>query len=87
MTMEKFHWTSPAGVEIVLPHMNKIKAGILRRHRKSDPVDFIFSVLEDVSDEAMIAKVDELDMGDIDDLFGEWQKAGASVGESSGSST
>lgn len=85
--LEQFHWTSPSGVEIVLPHMNKIKAGILRRHRKSDPVDFIFSVLEDVSDEAMIAKVDELDMGDIDDLFGEWQKAGASVGESSRSSS
>ena len=85
--MEQFRWTSPAGVEIVLPHMNKIKAGILRRHRKSDPVDFIFSVLEEVSDEAMIAKVDELDMGEIDDLFGEWQKAGASVGESSRSSS
>lgn len=86
MSMEKFHWTSPSGVEIVLPHMNKIKAGILRRHRKSDPVDFIFSVLEDVSDEEMIGRVDELDMGDIDDLFSEWQRAGVPVGESSRSS-
>lgn len=84
--MEQFHWTSPSGVEIVLPHINKIKAGILRRHRKSDPVDFIFSVLEDVSDDEMIGRVDELDMGDIDDLFSEWQRAGASVGESSRSS-
>lgn len=85
--MEKFHWTSPDGVEIVLPHMNKIKAGILRKHRKSDPIDFIFSVLEDVADDKMIERVDDLDMGDIDSLFAAWQEAGASLGESSGSST
>lgn len=86
MATEKFHWTSPAGVEIVLPHMNKIKAGIVRRHRKSEPVDFIFSVLEEVADKDMLEKADELDTSEINDLFEAWQKAGASVGESAGSS-
>lgn len=84
---EKFHWTSPSGVEIVLPHMNKIKAGIVRRYRRSDPVDFIFSVLEEVADEVMLAKADDLDADEINSLFEAWQKAGASVGESAGSST
>ena len=79
---EKFHWTSPSGVEIVLPHMNKIKAGIVRRHRKEDGVDFIFSVLEEISDTATLEKVDELDAGDCNKLFEAWQEAGASMGES-----
>lgn len=87
MTMERFHWTSPSGVEIVLPHMNKIKAGIIRRHRRSESVDFIFSVLEDVADDEMLSRADDLDAGEINDLFEAWQEAAASVGESSGSST
>lgn len=87
MSMEKFHWTSPSGVEIVLPHMDKIKASVIRRHRKSDPVDFVFSVLEEVSDQENLARADELDMSEINELFEAWQKAGASVGESSGSSS
>ena len=86
MTMEKFHWTSPAGVEIVLPHMGKIKAGIIRRHRKEEPVDFIFSVLEETADTDTLAKVDDLDQTDLNTLVEKWQ-AGASVGESAGSST
>lgn len=86
MTMEKFHWTSPSGVEIVLPHMGKIKAGIIRRHRKEEPVDFIFSVLEETADTETLAKVDDLDQTDLNTLVEKWQ-AGASVGESAGSST
>lgn len=87
MATEKFHWTSPAGVEIILPHMNKIKSGIVRRHRKADSVDFIFSVLEEVADEDMLAKADDLETEEINDLFKAWQEAGASVGESVSSST
>ena len=48
--LEKFHWTSPSGVEVTLPHMSKMPAGVIRKHRKAEPVDFVFSVLEDVSD-------------------------------------
>lgn len=87
MATEQFHWTSPAGVEIVLPHLNKIKAGIVRRHRKADVVDFIFSMLEEVADEDMLAKADDLETEEINDLFKAWQGAGASVGESVSSST
>lgn len=86
MTTEKFHWTSPSGAEIVLPHMNQIKTGILRRHRKEEPTDFIFSVLEEIADEATLAKVDDLPSADLNTLVEKWQD-GASLGESSGSSS
>jgi hypothetical protein len=86
MTFEKFHWTSPEGVEISLPRMDKIKAGIIRRHRKEEPTDFIFSVLEETADAETLAKVDDLDTTDLNTLVEKWQ-AGASVGESAGSST
>lgn len=84
--LEQFRWTSPSGTEIVLPHMSKMPAGIIRKHRKAEPVDFVFSVLEDVSDDAMLAKVDTLSLPEVNDLFEAWQGASASVGESSGSS-
>ena len=83
---EKFHWTSPNGVEIVLPHMKNVKAGVLRRHRKEEPIDFLFSLLEEIADEVMLARLDSLDTGDLEDLSDKWQ-AGVSMGESSGSST
>ncbi len=79
---EKFHWTAPNGAEIVLPHMNKIKGGLLRRFRKLDPVDFMFSILEEVSDQDTLDKVDELEMSDMNTLFEKWQEAGADLGKS-----
>lgn len=84
--LEKFHWTSSDGVEIVLPRMDNIKAGIIRRHRKEEGVDFLFSLLEEISDEEMLAKLDDLDTADLNALAEKWQ-AGATPGESSGSST
>lgn len=85
MSFEKFHWTSPAGVEISLPHMNQIKAGILRRHRKEEPIDFVFSLLEEVGDEETLEKVDDLSSRDLNALVEKWQ-AEVKPGESSGSS-
>lgn len=83
---EQFHWTSPDGIEITLPHVSKIKAGVLRKSRKLNELDFVFTVIEAVADEANLAKIDELGADEINDLFGEWQQA-ATLGESSGSSS
>lgn len=87
MPTEKFHWTSASGSKVTLPRLSQVKAGVIRRHRKSDPVDFIFSILEDVSDEKTLAAVDDLTTDEINDLFDKWQEDGGGVGESSGSST
>ena len=86
MSTERFHWTAPDGTEITLPRMDKIKTGIVRRHRKEEPVDFIFSVLEETADEKTLAQVDDLDTSALNVLVEKWQ-AGVSLGESQGSST
>ena len=84
---ETFVWTTPDGSTISLPPMTRIKAGIVRKHRH-DEGEFIFAVLEDLADEDSLAAFDDLEMGDVNDLFAAWQAhGGASLGESSGSST
>lgn len=83
--MEKFHYPTEGG-EIVLPRIGNMKAGILRRHRDKEPVDFVFSLVEEVADAATLDLLDDLEIGQINDLFEKWQATG-DVGESSGSST
>lgn len=85
MSMEQFHWTSPSGAEIVLPHISKIKAGLLRKYRKQEEIDMVFSIIESVADEKTLALIDDLDQGDLEKFMEKWQ-AGSSVGESSRSS-
>lgn len=85
MSMEKFHWTSPNGVEIVLPHLSKIKSGLLRRFRKLEEIDMVFSIIEEIADPETLAAIDDLEQGELEKFMADWQ-AGAKVGESSRSS-
>jgi hypothetical protein len=83
-----FTWTAPSGAKITLPSLSTIPAGVLRRHRKLDEVDFVFTILEDVLDDEGLKALDSLGFGEINGLFEAWQKdAGTTVGESGGSST
>ena len=86
MTTEQFHWTAPSGAEIVLPYMDKIKTGVIRKARKLDDTDAMFTIIESVADEATLAAIDDLDTSELNDLAEAWQK-GSPLGESSGSST
>lgn len=86
MTTEKFHWTSGTGVEITLPHMRNIPAGILRKNRNTDEMNILFAVIEDQSDEKMLEQVDSLTLGDLESLVEAWV-AEVTPGESPGSST
>lgn len=82
MAMEQFHWTSPDGVEVTLPKMGNLGAGMIRRHRKEEPVDFIFSVLEELDDPEMLSQVDLLSISQMNDLAAAWQAdAEATPGE------
>lgn len=83
---EKFEWESSDGTVIALPSMRSMKAGVLRRHRKLEPVDFTFTVLEEVADKATITQVDELSVDDLNALFEAWQ-GDVTPGESSPSSS
>lgn len=84
---KSFKWTAPSGVEISLMPMGRVPTGIVRRHRHEDPVDFIFSMLEEIADEETLAKVDELPSEDLNKMVEAWQEETGSAGESSGSST
>lgn len=84
--LEKFHYKTPDGNEIVLPYMGQVPAGVLRRHRREEPVDFMFSLVEEVADPATLDLLDGLSMDTLNDLTEKWQAA-SDAGESSGSST
>lgn len=81
---EQFHYPTATG-EIIVPHVSKIKSGVLRKYRKLDEMDMVFSILEDLADADSLAKIDNLDQSELEDFVRKWQE-GSSVGESSGSS-
>lgn len=74
MAFEKFHYTAADGTKIVLPSMNSLKGGLLRKYRKLDSLDFMYSILEEVADEADLAKLDDLERDELNECFSEWQK-------------
>lgn len=81
--MSDFTWTSPGGTEITLPPMSSITAGMLRKYRKLDELDFMFSILEDVIEPAELAKVDALSLEETRVLFQSWNDdEGASLPQS-----
>lgn len=85
---EQFHWTSKAGVKIVVPRMKSISSGLIRKHRKLDSADFIYTLLEAVASEDALEATDALSAEEMNKFFEAWEKdEGASMGESSGSST
>lgn len=74
MAFEKFHFTADDGAEIVLPSMNSLKGGLLRKYRKLDSLDFLYSIIEEVADEDEIAKLDNLERDELNRCFEKWQK-------------
>ena len=78
---EKFHWTSPEGVEIVLPYMGSLPGKLLRTTRKLEPLDALYTTVESFADEKLLEQIDAVSIKDQNDLFGKWQEA-SSLGES-----
>lgn len=60
------------GKTYTLPVRTDIKAGMLRRHRNKEEIDYMFSLIEDIADAETIAALDDLDMDTFNDLIGEW---------------
>ena len=81
--MPSFTWEAPSGVEIALPSIQSLTAGMIRKHRNEAPLDFMFSILEALLDEDELAKVDDLTLPDTEALFTAWQASeGVSVPQS-----
>lgn len=88
MALEKFHYKTEAGDEIVLPKFKTVPAGVIRRARKESPAEQVFTVLETLADEATLARVDELEAGEFNRFIEAWQQdSKVTMGESSASSS
>lgn len=71
------------GKKITLPLMNKIKFGIIRKLRKLDDTEQMFSMIELVADEKTLAVIDDMDQDEIKKFMSEWNEAsGVDLGES-----
>lgn len=85
MSLERFHFTGADGVDYTLP--KQIPAGALRKSRKAtDQLDQVFTILEEVADEATLAALDALPVGELANVAKAWMQ-GMTAGESSSSSS
>lgn len=82
-------WTAPDGRPVMLKAFNRIPTGVFRKARlEDDEMRQTFSLLEAATDEAGLAVIDDLPIGDLEKLFAAWTEAsGVESGESSGSSS
>lgn len=64
------------------------KAGFLRKNRKLDAVDLMFTCYEEYGSEAFLKALDDMELTEADKLFGDWigSMGGGDAGKSGGSS-
>lgn len=85
----EFRYTFRSGKSLALPRLSKVMTfGRTRKMRKLPEEEQVFALLEDICDEDALAVLDEMDSDETEAFFKAWQAhSGASLGESSGSST
>lgn len=85
--MEKFHHTLPDGHELVLPRFENVPVGVIRKTRRLDQADQVFTILEEIMTPTDLEHVDTLDRAEFNELVKAWRE-GSSIqpGESSASS-
>lgn len=88
MTMEKFHYTLPDGHELVLPRFENVPMGHIRKTRKLDKTDQVFTLLELLVEESDLEHLDSLDRGGFQSFMEAWRdESDIDMGESSASSS
>ena len=81
--VEPYIWTAPDGRKVTLQPFDRIPAGVFRKARSGDELEQTFSLIEAATDEAGLEVVDDLPVGDLDQLFTAWSEAaGVDSGES-----
>lgn len=90
--LEKFHFHTDSGAEIVLPRQDQLPVGIIRKSRKMAQDEQVWMFIEHVADEQNLARIDELTIAEFQRLVTEWTdgddaEGEASLGESEQSST
>jgi hypothetical protein len=58
-----------------LPPRKAITGGMLRRHRNKAPDDYVFSILEDTTDEDTLAALDSLGIDEMNGVIEAWSDA------------
>lgn len=80
---EPYVWTAPDGRKVTLKPFDRIPAGVFRKARTGDELEQTFSIIEAATDAAGLEVVDDLPVGDLDQLFNAWSAAaGVDAGES-----
>jgi len=78
-----FYWTASDGTEIRVPKLDTLDGGIVRRTRKLEPLDQMFTIVEELLSEDELAALDALPLAENNRLFRDWQKdAGATIPQS-----
>lgn len=90
--LEKFHFHTDSGSEIVLPRQDQLPVGIIRKSRKLNQDEQVWMFIEHVADEQNLEKIDALTIAEFQRLVTEWtdgnaEEGEASLGESEQSST
>ena len=74
----------PVGeTEIVLPSLSYLKPGLVRRLRRMNGTDQMYSLFEEVLDEKTLEVIDEMDPDEFEAMREQWHKhSGVGPGES-----
>lgn len=85
--MEKFHHTLPDGHELVLPRFENVPVGVIRKTRRLEQADQVFTILEEIMSPADLEHVDKLDRSEFNEVVKAWREGSSvDVGESTASS-
>ncbi|MBF6459802.1 hypothetical protein IU433_12220 [Nocardia puris] len=69
--------------EVSLPSLTYLKPGIVRRVRRMDNIDAMYTVMELLLDPDVLELIDEMDPEDYEELLAAWREhSGLSLGES-----
>lgn len=75
-------------VEITLPSLSYLKPGLVRRLRRLNGTDQMYTLLEEVLDDDTLAVIDEMDPDDFDAMREQWHKhSGIDMGKSAASTS
>lgn len=86
MAMENFHYTTSAGVKLVLPKFANLPFGVMRKARSQGEAESMFAIVEALADPKALEVIDALSMVEIRDLFSAWMEdSKVSLGESTAS--
>ncbi|MDO8308562.1 MAG: hypothetical protein Q7V58_09455 [Actinomycetota bacterium] len=86
MALEKFHYTTPAGVKVILPKFASLPFGVMRKVRKEGEAESMFAIIEELADPKALEQLDKMNMIEIRDLFAAWMEdSKVTLGESKAS--